>query len=32
MTDAKTVFTPALENVPISTADCSSKGSKEEKK
>ena len=31
MSDAETVFTPALENVPISSVDCLSKGSNEEK-
>ena len=31
MNDAKTAFMPALENVPISSVDCPSKGSKEEK-
>ena len=31
MTDAKTAFTPALEKVPISSVDCFSKGSEEEK-
>ena len=29
--DAKTAFTPALGKVPISSVDCPSKGSKEEK-
>ena len=31
MTDAKTALTPALEKGPISSVDCPSKGSKEEK-
>ena len=31
MSDAITAFTPALEKVSISSVDCPSKGSKEEK-